>query len=173
MVIAFRETVVADEQKLTVGERLWRPPWRVVVGVWTGVATALLAAFALALPDLAAWLLGAAAGGPVVAWPLPAFRRAPIEVLVDDEGLTIRQAHRSMHIPRSTVRAARVLARAGSRRHIHGWGLTWGHAGRRVWDLPATGAGMVRIERDHRGLDLDVVSRTPESLVAALVESPR
>jgi hypothetical protein len=173
VVTAFRETVVADEKELTMGERLWRPPWRVVLGVWLGVAAALLAAFALALPDAAAWLLGLVVGAPVVMWPLPAFRRAPIEVLVDDDGLTIRQAHRSMHVPRSTVRAARVLARAGSQRHHHGWGLTWGHAGRRVWDLPATGAGMVRIERDHRGLDLDVVSKAPERLVAALVESPR
>jgi hypothetical protein len=90
-------------------------------------------------------------------------------VIAVEPGLVeVRQGARTMRIPLDSVRSAHVLVPAGVQRHTHGWGLSWGHAGRRVWDLPVPGLGVVRLERDHRSLDVDIASKQPDELVDAI-----
>jgi hypothetical protein len=150
--------------------RFWRPPSRVAATAWGGLLSGLLLAFTVGLPPLVAALGGALAAAAIFSAPLASWRREPMLVTVGDGTLEVRQGARCLPIRLETVRSARVLTAVGERRYVHGWGLSWGHAGRRVWDMPVPGLGMVRIERDHRGLDLDLASAHPEQLVAAIRE---
>jgi hypothetical protein len=165
----FREEIVVDRVAPTA--RLWRPPSRIFAAAWTLVIVVVVCAFVIGLPTIVDWIVGVAAALLVYGWPLAARRSQPIVVTVDPDELVVAQADRSTHVKLSTVRRARVLHPAGQKRNLQGWGLSWGHAGRRVWDLPVDGLGMVRVERDHRGLDVDVASARPEALVEALAEA--
>jgi hypothetical protein len=163
---AFREEIVVG--RVSSSARMWRPPSRIFAAAWTLVIVTVVCAFVIGLPTIVDWIVGVAAALLVYGWPLASRRSQPIVVTVDPQQLVVSQADRSTRVPLSTVRRARVLHPAGERRNLHGWGLSWGHAGRRVWDLPVDGLGMVRVERDHRGLDVDVASARPEALVEAL-----
>jgi hypothetical protein len=166
----FREEIVVDRVSSTA--RLWRPPSRIFAAAWTLVIVVVICAFVIGIKwTIVDWIVGVAAALLVYGWPLAARRSQPIVVTVDPEELVVAQADRSTRVPLSTVRRARVLHPAGQKRSLQGWGLSWGHAGRRVWDLPVDGLGMVRVERDHRGLDVDVASARPEALVEALAEA--
>jgi hypothetical protein len=164
----YHESVHVDPTRVSLSHRLWRPPSRIVLAAWTGVLALALSSFALSLPSPLAWAVGIVLGGAVFAYPLPADRRAPIEIAVEPGIVVVEQGSRRMRIPLQSVRSARVLVPAGEPRHTHGWGLSWGHAGRRVWDLPKPGLGVVRIERDHRSLDVDIASERPDRLVDAI-----
>jgi hypothetical protein len=166
----YREEIAVDGP-VSASARLWRPPSRIALAAWGGLVAGVIAAFYVDLPAVAAWIVGIAVAAVVYGWPLSSTRRAPIVVTVEPDALVVRQASKTTRVPLSSVRRARVLVAAGERRHLHGWGLSWGHAGRRVWDLPVSGLGMVRVERDHRGLDVDVASARPDALVAALAEA--
>jgi hypothetical protein len=165
---AYRERVLVDPRRVSLVHRLWRPPSRIVLAAWTGALGVALSAFVLSAPTPLAWAIGVALGVGVFGYPLPADRRAPIEIAVEPGLVLVRQGARTMRIPLQSVRSARVLVPAGGRRHTHGWGLSWGHAGRRVWDLPEPALGVVRLERDHRSLDVDIASEAPERLVDAI-----
>ncbi len=165
----FREEIALG--RVSSSARLWRPASRVFAAAWTLVIVTVVCAFVIGLPTIVDWILGIGAALLVFGWPLAPRRSQPIVVTVDPDDLVVAQAERSTRVPLSTVRRARVLHPAGQKRSLQGWGLSWGHAGRRVWDLPVDGLGMVRIERDHRGLDLDVASARPEALVEALAEA--
>jgi hypothetical protein len=168
---SFREEIVVG--RVSSSARMWRPPSRIFAAAWTLVIVVVVCAFVIGLPTIVDWIVGIAAALLVYGWPLARRRSQPIVVTVDPDELVVAQADRSTRVPLSTVRRARVLHPAGEKRHLQGWGLSWGHAGRRVWDLPAEGLGMVRVERDHRGLDVDVASARPEALVEALGEAAR
>jgi hypothetical protein len=165
----FREEIALGT--VSSSARLWRPPSRIFVAAWSLVIVVVVCAFVLGWPTPVDWILAVAVAVLIYGWPLARRRSQPIVVTVDPRELVVRQADRSTHVPLSTVRRARVLHPAGPKRSLQGWGLSWGHAGRRVWDLPVDGLGMVRVERDHRGLDLDVASAHPEALVEALAEA--
>jgi hypothetical protein len=165
---AYREEVLVDPARVSLVHRLWRPPSRVVLAAWAGVLTLAFSAFVLSAPTVLAWAVGVVVGAALYGYPLPADRRSPIVIAVEPGLVVVEQGSRSMRIPLESVRSAQVLVPAGVKRHTHGWGLSWGHAGRRVWDLPAPGLGVVRLERDHRSLDVDIASERPQELVDAI-----
>jgi hypothetical protein len=165
----FREEIVVG--RVSSSARMWRPPSRIFAAAWTLVIVTVVCAFLLGWPTIVDWILGIAAALVVYGWPLAPRRSQPIVVTVDPDELVVAQADRSTRVPLTTVRRARVLHPAGQKRNLQGWGLSWGHVGRRVWDLPVDGLGMVRVERDHRGLDVDVASARPEALVEALADA--
>jgi hypothetical protein len=164
----YREEIVVDPGRVSLVQRAWRPPSRIALAAWSGLLVGLVAAFVLSAPTALSWLCGIVVGGGVYAFPLASRRRAPLVLSVEPGELRVAQGDRTMHVPLDTVRSARVLVAAGTPRHTHGWGLSWGHAGRRVWDLPVHGLGVVRLERDHRSLDVDIASAHPDRLVDAI-----
>jgi hypothetical protein len=164
----FRERVLPRSAPLPLRLRLWRPPWRIVTAAWSAVAMAVLVAFALDRDAPAAWAAGIVVALAIYLYPLPAWRRAPLELVVDAEALRVAQGSRRLVVPLDRVRAASVAAEQGTTRSCHGVGLTFAPSGRLVWDVPADGLGLVHLERTGGLLDLDVATTRPDELAEAV-----